>query len=375
MKWPIILSFLFSTITAGAQQDYYLITGTYTSGKSEGIYVYRLNMTNGESSQVFVARGIKNPSFLVVSPDEKFVYAVEEINGNGNAGRVFSYRFNKADGSLTMVNDRPSGGDDPCYITVDTSGRWVIVGNYSSGSLSVLPVSTDGVLGEPVTRIAHSGSSINKERQAKPHVHSTVLNRENTFLYVPDLGIDKVMIYGFDNKTGNLVPAAVPYAEISPGTGPRHFDFYPGGHYAYLVGELTGTVTAFWVNKKNGSLQNLHAISTAKPRFTGFMGSADIHVSPDGKFVYASNRGDANDIAIFKTSKSGGRLSYIGSQDVLGKTPRNFTIDPTGSFLLVANQETNEIVIFNRNKKTGLLHESGKRIQVPNPVCLKWVKL
>ncbi len=359
---------------SNAQSYAYLVTGTYTSGKSEGIYVFKINTATGDATQIAVAKGIRNPSFLAIAPDHEFVYAVEEINGGGTAGKVVSYRFNKKDGSLVRIIEKPSEGDDPCYITVDKSGKWVITGNYSSGTVSVHPVNKNGVLGESVTRIRHEGKSVNAERQNSPHVHSTVLDDGNNFLYVPDLGMDKVMIYSFNKKTGGLTPASTPFAAVKPGSGPRHFEFSQNGKMAYLMEELTGTVSVFSVDKKSGALQPVQSISGAKPGFNGFMGSADIHLSPDGKFLYASNRGDANDISIFSVNPANGKLTYLHSEPVLGKAPRNFCIDPSGNWLLVANQNSDEVVIFKRDKNTGQLTDSGKRIQVPNPVCLKWVK-
>lgn len=369
LSGSLILSFF-----SQAQQNAWLVTGTYTSGKSEGIYVFRINSVTGEASQVSIAKGIKNPSYLAVAPDLQYVYAVEEINGDGNSGKLVSYRFNKKDGSLTEQNKEPSGGDDPCYITTDKSGKWLIAGNYTSGTLSVLPINRDGIIGEPVCKITHQGSSANKERQTSPHVHATVLDAENNFLYVPDLGVDKVFIYAFNKKTGKLSPASTPFAIVKAGSGPRHLTFSDNGRYAYLAEELTGTVTVFTVDKKTGALTSIQSVSASKPGFSGFMGSADIHISPDGKFLYSSNRGDANDISIFNINAANGKLIYITSEPVLGKAPRNFCIDPSGNMLLVANQNSDEIVIFYRDKNTGRLKDSGKRISVPNPVCLKWVK-
>ena len=374
MRSIIIAIILFTSLFGSAQQNPYLVVGTYTSGKSEGIYVFRINSSTAEATQVSVTNGIKNPSYLAISPGKEFIYAVEELNGDGNSGKVVAYRFDKKAGTLTRMIEKPSGGDDPCYITTDKSGRWVITGNYTSGTVSVHPANKNGVLGDAVCRIQHEGSSVNKERQTSPHVHSTVLNEENNFLYVPDLGTDKVMIYAFNKKSGILTPAPEPFAAVKPGAGPRHFIFSPDNKTAYLSEELTGTVSVFKVNNKNGALQSVQSISGAKPGFSGFMGSADIHISPDGKFLYTSNRGDANDISIFSINASSGKLTYLASEPVLGKTPRNFCIDPSGNFLLVANQNSDEIVIFKRDKNSGKLTDSGKRIAVPNPVCIKWVK-
>ena len=272
MKSFIFSILLFISLSGSSQQNAYLVTGTYTSGKSEGIYVFRINSTTGEATKVAVASGIKNPSYLAVSPDKEFIYAVEELNGDGNSGKVISYRFNKKDGSLTRIIEKPSGGDDPCYITTDKSGRWVITGNYTSGTVSVQPVNKNGVLADAVCKVQHEGSSINKERQTGPHVHSTVLNDENNFLYVPDLGADKVMIYAFNKKTGKLTPATEPFAAVKPGSGPRHLIFSENGRMAYLSEELTGTVNVFSVDTKNGAMQSIQSISGARPGFSGFMG-------------------------------------------------------------------------------------------------------
>ena len=212
---------------------------------------------------------------------------------------------------------------------------------------------------------------INKERQSKPHVHCTILSADNRFLFVADLGIDKVMIYAFDAITGKLAPAKIPFAKVMDGSGPRHFTFHPNNKYAYLIEELSGNVVTYQYN--NGSLKNIQQISSMPANDTSFAGSADIHVSPDGKFLYASNRGTSNTIAIFKINQQTGKLTLVAHQSTLGQTPRNFNFDPTGNFLLVANQNSDEVVVFKRDKLTGLLTDSGNRIGVGKPVCLKWI--
>jgi 6-phosphogluconolactonase len=368
----ILTNLLLLTIGfALGQQKYYLVTGTYTNGKGEGVYIHEFNAGSGDSRQLNVVRGIKNPSYLAVSPDEKYVYVVSELNGGGDAGMVNAYAFNKATGNMKFINSVRSGGDDPCYVTVDRSGNWVFVGNYSSGSLKMIS-SENGSLKESSDPIKHTGSGINKDRQEKPHVHSTVLSADNRFLYAPDLGIDKIMIYAFDAKKGTL--SNVGEAAVDPGGGPRHIIFHPNGRYAYLVEEMKGNVSVFSVNQKSGALTKVQTISSAAKGFTGDMGSADIHITKDGKFLYASNRGAANDIAIFAVDPSNGTLSHKSNQSVMGIAPRNFSLDPTEKFLLVANQRSDEIVIFKRDKKTGMLSDSGKRIAVPTPVCLTWIK-
>lgn len=355
-----------------AQKRTFLLAGTYTSGTSEGVHVYDFNTGTGETKLLDVAK-VSNPSFLAISPNEKNVFAVSEIaNERSKGGKIVSFSFDQSTGKLSKINEQASQGNNPCYVTVDKTGKWVITGNYSSGTLAVLPAAASGRLDAAVTSIAHEGSSVNVDRQNDPHVHATVLSPDEKYLYVPDLGIDKIMVYRFNKKNGSLMPAATPFVMTRPGSGPRHFTFHPNKKFAYLVEELTGGVSAYQYNKKNGDLSLIQNISTLQPDFMGYPGSADIHVSPDGKFLYASNRGESNSIAIFSIDKWGG-LTAVGHQTVLGKTPRNFNFDPTGNWLLVANQDSDAIVIFKINKETGLLQNSNNSIKLSKPVCIKWI--
>lgn len=371
----IPLTFLLSALsfTAMTQSNdiHYLITGTYTTdSKSEGIYVFEFNSRDGSCKPVSQVK-ISNPSFVAVSPDEKFVFAVTENRTRNNGGEVSSFAFDKKTGTLTPVNRQPSGGDAPCYTELDKTGKWVAVGNYASGTFSVLPVNAFGELGNPAT-IRHEGTGVNKQRQEKAHVHSTVFSRDGKWLFVPDLGIDKIMIYAFDPATGKIKPAPQPFAKIKDGGGPRHFIFHPNNKYAYLIEEMGGAVDVFEYG--NGKLKAIQQIASVQANDTGFIGSADIHISADGKFLYASNRGGFNTIAIYKIDQQKGTLTLIDHQSSLGKIPRNFTIDPSGNYLLAANQESNNIVIFKRDAATGLLTDTGKRIEVGKPVCLKWIR-
>jgi 6-phosphogluconolactonase len=351
----------------------YLIAGTYTKGKSKGIYIFRFNQLRGDAVQVSVTGEINNPSFLAVSPDRKSIYAVSELNGN-HAGKVYAYAFDAASGTLKKINEQPSGGDDPCFVTVDRTGKWVITGNYSSGALSVLPVRADAGLEQATTTLAHEGKGPVTDRQEKAHVHATVLSADNRFLYAPDLGIDRVMIYRFDDGTGRLEPAEQPWFQAPAGSGPRHISFDKDGRFAYLLEELSGSVSVLACDPQTGRLSSIQHISTLPEGFRGFAGSAEILVSPDGKFVYASNRGDSHTIAIFQRNPKTGKLSLAGHQPTLGKSPRNFNFDPSGNYLLVANQDSDEVVIFKRNLNTGLLADTGNRISIPSPVCIRWVR-
>ena len=362
----LLMTTLISGQTAKPANEHYLLIGTYTTGKSEGIYVYRFNSDDGTFSQVSVAKGITNPSYLAVAGD-RYVYSVSEA---GNTGAITAFSFEN--GVLTMLNQQPSGGVGPGYVAVDAKQKWVAAGNYRSGSLAILPVQSDGSLGAPVSSITHDGKSVNEQRQEKAHVHCTVFSADNHFLFVPDLGMDKIMIYSFNDNTGQLIPSMPPFIMSTPGAGPRHLDFHPSGKYAYLIEEMAGTVSVMSYDGK-GKLKTIQNITSHPPGFKGFINSADIHVSPDGKFLYASNRGESNTIAIFSIEKDG-KLKPAGHQSTLGVKPRNFNFDPTGNFLLVANQDSDNIVIFKIDKKTGLLTALPNQISVPNPVCVKWIK-
>jgi len=370
MKFITKLFFLFIISSANAQTHQYLLIGTYTSGKSEGIYVYDFNTTNGDFSMVSKIKS-SNPSYLAIAPNKKNVYAVYEDGNNQVGGSVAAFSFNKENGELTFINQQLSGGDHPCYVAIDKTGKWVTAGNYNGGSVTVFPIKTDGSIGTMADKKQHEGTSVNKERQEKAHVHCTYFSPDNKFLFVPDLGMDKVMIYNFNAANGKLTPGAQPFYKASPGSGPRHFDIHPNHKYAYLMEELSGTVVAFKYG--NGHLTAIQTISSAPKDFTGGLGSADIHVSPDGKFLYCSNRAESNSIAIFKINPATGKLSIVGTESTQGKTPRNFNFDPSGNFLLIANQNSDNIVIFKRDVNTGKLTPTGKQIEVGNPVCQKWI--
>lgn len=366
----IVLGFFSATMAQTSRnKNFNLLVGTYTNeSKTNGIHVYGFNAETGDYEEKSKTLNIRNPSFLVVSKDKKNVYAVSE-GGQGKGISAFS--FDNASGKLTFLNSTSAGGNGPCYINVDDKKQVVFTGNYGGGSLSATRVNSDGSLSENIQVIQHEGGSVNKNRQDKPHVHAVVLSPDNRFLLVPDLGTDKVNAYRVEPDNSNpLTPASPAFTSVSPGGGPRHLTFHPNGKHAYLILEMEGAIAAF--DYKDGRLQQKQTITMLAPEFKGRVGAADIHVSPDGKFLYGSNRGEANEIVIYAIDKNG-KLTYAGRQSTLIKTPRNFAIDPTGNFVLVANQDGNDIVIFKRNKNTGLLTDSGKRIQVDKPVCLKFV--
>ncbi|HVZ56392.1 MAG TPA: lactonase family protein [Chitinophagaceae bacterium] len=372
--WLILpcLIFASSLLAQRAPQAFYMLVGTYTTGKSEGISVYKFDASDGSVQYVSTVK-TPNPSYLVVAPDRRHVYAVNELNHKNNSGGgVTAFSFDRSTGVLTKINEQPSGGDDPCYITVDKTNHWVIVGNYSSGTVTVFPIRADGSLGSYTQRIQHEGSSVNSERQEGPHVHETVLTRDNAYLFVPDLGLDKVMIYRFDAKKGFLSPADPAFVEVEAGTGPRHIDFTPDGKHAYLLSEMGGSISAFRYTGK-GHLDLLQNISALPPDYTGPVGSAEVTVSADGRFLYASNRDESNTLAVFHIDGKSGKLSLVQHQSTLGRSPRHFSLDPTGHYLFAENQNSDDIVIFRRDQATGRLTDSGKRLSIGNPVCIQWI--
>lgn len=344
-------------------QTYNLLIGTYTnSGKSEGIYVYTFNTLNGQFKPKSVAKGVDNPSFLTLSPDRKFIYAANEA---GAASTASAFKFNAESGDLTFLNKQDSKGADPCHITADALN--VIVANYSGGSIAVYSRNADGSLSAPKQVIQHTGKSIDATRQTSAHAHMVQFTPDKKFLICTDLGEDLIYIYNYTPTSKNNVLTVKTVIKTNPGTGPRHLTFSPNGKFAYLAHEFNGSITAY--SYKNGNLQKIQEISSVEKDFKGKVDAADIHVSADGKFLYESNRGDANNINVFSIFPTG-RLAFVSRTSSLGKGPRNFTIDPSGKYLLVANQNSDEIVIFNRNKTTGALTDSNKRIQVGSPVCL-----
>lgn len=371
MRLLLFASLLLLSLS-GFTQKYYLFIGTYTNGDSKGIYVYQFDASTGAAtpiSNIFT----ENPSYLALAPGGSRLYSVNETDG-ARPGGVSAFSFDKKTGQLQFLDKQASGGDDPAYISVDSRRKWVMVANYSGGNLAALPVRADGSIGPLTQLIQHTGTGPNKERQEKPHVHSATFTPDDRFLIAADLGLDKLSIYRF-NAAATTQPLTSPRdstVTTEPGSGPRHITFLPGRPYLYLMTEMGGAVDAF--HYSNGKLTPFQHISSLPEDYKGSMGSADIHTTPNGKFLYASNRGEANNIAIYSIDSASGKLRLKGFQSTLGQGPRNFIIDPTGRWLLVGNQKTNTIVIFRINGQTGLLTQAGEPIAIPSPVCLKMLK-
>jgi 6-phosphogluconolactonase len=350
-----------------------IYVGTYTSGKSQGIYLYSLDLKSGALKHIATTKGVKDPSFLAIAPSRRFLYAVNEVEefAGKKSGAVSAFAVDARTGELTLLHHEPSFGGARCYLVVDVSVKFVVVANYVGGNVAVLPVRHDGSLDEATDVKQDQGSSVNAERQEGPHAHCIVLDPANRFAYACDLGTDKIMIFRFDRARGKLIPNEAPWVTVKPGAGPRHLVFHPSGPFAYVINELHATVTVFAHDRITGELKELQTVATLPPDFRAANTSADIHVSPDSRFLYCSNRGH-DSIAAFKINPRNGNLSFIAHESTGGKTPRNFVIDPTGTFLLVANQRSDNIVTFRRNTQTGRLSATGNVAEVPSPVCLKF---
>lgn len=353
--------------------------GTYTRqephvhGKAAGIYVYNFDPATGAFTPISTVGGIINPAYIAIDPSRRFLYAVNEVAEIDGApgGTVSAFAIDPATGDLTLLNQQPTRGGSPCYVSVDASGQWVFVANYGGGNVTVLPINADGRLGAATAVVQHYGSGANPDRQAEPHAHMVAPDPTNRFVFAADLGIDKLLIYRLDQAAGTLTPNDPPSAALHPGAGPRHFAFHPGNRYLYVVNELDSTLTAFQVDQ--GKLHEIHTISMLPRAWNGENWPADVHVAPSGKFVYASNRGH-DSIAIFAIDAANGRLTLAGHEATRGKAPRGFAIDPSGAWLIVANQDTDSLVTFRIDQATGGL-TFVDQIEALTPVCVKFVQV
>jgi 6-phosphogluconolactonase len=341
--------------------------GTY----GKGIYRAELDTASGKLTSRGLAGETANPSFLAIHPSQKFLFAVGEIgNFKGKPGGVVNaFAIEPKTGKLTLLNQQSSKGSGPCHVSVDKTGKNVLVANYGGGSVAVLPIGDDGKLAEASAFVQHTGTGPNKARQEGPHAHSINLDPGNRFAVAADLGLDKVMIYRFDPAKGSLTPNDPAFGAAPPGAGPRHFSFHPSGKYGYVCDEMTSQVTAFSYDADKGVLKEIQTISTLPEPVKG-NSTAEVVVHPSGKFVYCSNRGH-NSIAIFSIDADTGKLTRIGNESTQGKIPRNFALDPSGSLLLAANQDSNNVVVFKVDPATGKLTATGSQIEVPKPVCVR----
>jgi len=377
------LSVLCAEAAPASHKKYFVYVGTYTAeagSTSKGIYAYRFDSDTGELASIGVAAETANPSFLAVHPNQRFLYAVNETgNYQGQkSGAVSAFSIDHTTGKLTLLNEVASKGADPCYITVDKTGKYVLVANYTGGSVAVFPVLEDGRLGEATAFIQHTGHGADPERQEGPHAHSIDLSPDERFAIVDDLGLDETLVYRFDRAKGSLTlndpQIYTTLAKADPGAGPRHFAFNPNGKFAYVVNEIQSTVSVLSYDGSAGVLRRLQTISTYPKDFSAHNDDAEIQVQPSGKFLYASNRGH-DSIAVFAIDPDKGTLTLVEYASTKGRTPRSFEIAPGGSLLFAANEKSNNIVVFSIDAKTGRLKPTGKVLDVSEPVCVKFVPI
>jgi 6-phosphogluconolactonase len=345
--------------------------GTYTDGESRGIYRFTLDPASGEASDPVLGAETESPSFLALHPGGRFLYAVGETDAfqGEKTGAVSAFAIDPASGDLKLLNQQPSMGAGPCHLVVDGSGRNVLVANYGSGTVAVLPVAADGRLGEPSSVQSHSGTGPDESRQEGPHAHGIALDSAGRRALVADLGADRLFVYDLDAAGGTLTPSDPPAAALEPGSGPRHVAFDPSGAHLYSINELDSTVTVFGYDSSIGRLEALQTISTLPVGFEGESSTAEVALSPDGRFLYGSNRGH-DSLAVFAVDRASGRLNPVEHVSTGGHWPRHFSIHPNGRWLLVANQRSDSVVPFRLDPESGVPAAAGPAITVPSPVCV-----
>jgi 6-phosphogluconolactonase len=379
-------------------QDFFMYVGTYTGFKyvhhskpfglgeshSKGIYVSRFRAATGELSEPELAAEMINPSFLTISPNHRFLYAVSEDPLSlgpplDHSSYVSAFAIDPATGKLRLLNTVPASGTSTCHISMDKTGRYVMVANFGSGSVSVIRVREDGSLGELTAFIQDVGHSVNPSIQTEAHAHSIVASPDNRYAIVSDLGLDKVLIFHFEVETGKLSPPGPPFAAVYPGGGPRHFTFDPSGKFGYQLSEMSGIVDVYAWDPSQGTLTSVQRAHTIPHDFFGENHSAEIEIHPNGKFLYESNRRTVSEfvrgtetVGVFAIDPKDGTLSPVEQTPTGGAMPRNFKIDPTGGYLMTANELSNNVVVFKIDTHTGRLAQTGTQIKVDTPVCIQF---
>lgn len=378
MDW-ILTSMLAVAVTlsvrAAAPPKEFVYIGTYTERGSRGIYVSEFDTVKGSLASPVLAAETSQPSFFAVSSDRKFLYAVNEVNHfNGEpAGAVSAFSIDSSTGKLTLLDQVSSRDPGPAYIILDGAGHFVLVANYDGGSVAVFRLQPNGSIGELTGFVRHKGSSLNRERQEGPHAHAIAMAPDNRFAIVADLGLDQLLVYPFDGSSGRLGTPRI--IKTEPGAGPRHLVFSSNGKFLYVINELKSTITVYSYAWRDGAMLPIQTISTLPSGFAGSNTAAEVLLHPSGKFLYASNRGDENSIAVFSIDSRTGTLTFIEDVPSGGKIPRNFGIDPSGEWLLAANQDSNTIVAFRINRESGHLTATGHAVEVKSPAIVHFLAL
>lgn len=403
--YAFCLAFAFALLAIPAalaqDNDYFMYVGTYTGFKyvhhsktwgvgdshSKGIYVSRFHAATGEVSEPELAAEVVNPSFLTISPNHRFLYAVSEDPLSlgpplDHSSYVSAFAIDSATGKLRLLNTAPASGTSTCYISIDKTGKFVMMANFGSGSVSVVRVKEDGSLGELTAFIQNVGGSVDPSIQTAPHPHWIGVSPDNRYVVVSDLGMDKVQIFRFDAETGKLSPPDPPFATVYPGGGPRHFAFHPTAKFGYQLSEMSGTVDVYAWDSTKGALTEVQRAQTVPHDFFGGNHSGELEIHPSGKFLYESNRRTQSEfvrgpesIGVFAIDQKDGTLTPVEQVDSGGIMPRNFKIDPTGAYLFSANQLTNNIVVLKIDSTTGRLTRTGKELKVDTPVCIQFARV
>ncbi|HVP47981.1 MAG TPA: lactonase family protein, partial [Bryobacteraceae bacterium] len=375
IDFALVALLLSATAARGADMTskgaYIAYIGTFTEKSSKGIYAFRFDAATGKLTPLGLAAETVSPSYLAIHPNHQFLYAVNEVGdfGGQKAGAVSAFSIDHDTGKLTFLNQVSSRGPGPCHLSLDKTGKNLLVANYAGGSVAVFPVESDGHLRDASAFIQHTGSSVNRERQQAPHAHCIFTSPDNRFALAADLGLDKVLVYRFDAAHGTLTPNNPAFGKAPPGAGPRHFAFHPDGKYVYVINEIQCTLSTFAYDAARGALRLKDTISTLAKDYnaTANDSTAEIGVHPSGKFVYGSNRGH-DSIAVFAVDPAEGTVERVEIVSTMGKTPRGFGIDPTGSFLIAANQDSDSLVVFRINQETGRLTPTGQKLEAFTPV-------
>jgi 6-phosphogluconolactonase len=373
--WPRLaglalgLAWLSAAGAPAAEAPVTVYVGTYTDGSSRGIYRLGLDLATGQASPPVLAAEAKNPSFLALGPSGRFLYAVSEVDefGGAQTGAVMAFARDAKTGDLTLLNQQASEGTGPCHLVVDRTGRHALVANYGGGTVAVLPIGADGRLGPATSVRVHEGSGPDKSRQEKPHAHGLYLDAAERFALSPDLGADRIFVYRFDAERGLLTPHGA--ASLAPGSGPRHLAFHPDGRHAYVINELANTVVVFDYDPAKGELTTVETVRTLPEGFTGTSYTAEIAVSPDGRFLYGSNRGH-DSLVVFRIAAASGRLSLAGHVPVGGSWPRHFAIEASGGVLLAGHQRSGTVAIFRLDPASGMPALIGSSVAIDRPACL-----
>jgi 6-phosphogluconolactonase len=371
-----LLSSIAHAADKASKGEYIAYIGTYTGKNSKGIYAFRFDASTGKLTPLGLAAEATSPSFLAIHPNRKFLYAAIEVNDfkGQKTGAVGSFSIDLKTSKLKFLNQVSSRGTGPCHVSVDHTGKNVLVANYDGGSVAVMPVNADGSLHEASAFVQHTGSSVNKERQEAPHAHCIFNSPDNRFALAADLGLDEVVVYRFDPAAGSLTPNNPPFGKTPPGSGPRHFAFHPNGRFVYVINEIKCTLSTFSWDTARGALKELQTVSTLPDGYkvTNDDSTAELRVHPSGKFVYGSNRGH-DSIAVFAVDPAKGTLTPVERVSTQGKTPRGFGIDPTGGYLIAGNQDSDSLVVFRIDPKTGRLTPTGQKLEAFAPVDVEFV--